>query len=346
MSIVAIDTLENPHHLDHLIPLCHFFNAKLLIRDIENKIITKKFYPQILIEDIISLDHVKDQIGHKYNYLIHSFFWPKQLFRTYFHNHKIKSIYSPHGNSDKHSKANWMTKFAKQEFCLIYGNNMMDFLIEEKVFLKKYAFIGNLRYRYYQENQNFFYKNYTKSLKSNLSPNKKTILYAPTKKDESMLSSFDEKNIVFFRTLADEFNLIIKLHPHFIQNYPTIVYPFFEKISKYALVIEDNPLIYPLLDICDALITDYSSVGYDFLAFDRPLFFLQTDKKDSRSTQLHHCGIVLDQKDLVAIKLLKEGLKNDLYSKKRNDLYKYTFHSKCSFKKLPSLSKGGKTKIE
>ncbi len=347
MSIVAIDTPNNPQHLDHLIPLCDFFNAKLLISDIENKKMVERFYPQVITEDIFSLDQIKNEIGREYQYLIHSFFWPKELFKAYFSGYDIKSVFTPHGNSDKHAKAHWMTRFKNQDFCLVYGQHMLDFLKEEGVVLDKYVYIGNLRYHYFKKYQNHFYENYSKSLIKQLDPNKKTILYAPTKKDDGNFSSFDIKNISFFEALFKEFNLIVKLHPHYIENYPEEALPFLGKISNKALVVENCPLVCPLLDICDALITDYSSIGYDFLAFDKPLFFIQTDKKDCRSTYLHNCGLILDQKNLKAIDSINDALSHDPFSEKRKIIYKYAFHSKPNLLKLISpSSNGGKTKTD
>jgi len=347
MSIIAIDTPNNIQHLDHLIPLCDFFNARLLVSDIENKKIVEELYPQIVTEEIFSLDQIKHEIGSKYQYLIHSFFWPKELFKAYFSGYNIKSVFTPHGNSDKHAKANWMTRFKNQDFCLIYGQHMLDFLKEEGVTLDKYAYIGNLRYLYFRKYKKHFYENYSKSLIKQLDPSRKTILYAPTKKDEGNFLSFDVKNISFFEALIKEFNLIVKLHPHYIENFPEEALPFLGKISNEALVVDNSPLVYPLLDICDALITDYSSIGYDFLNFDKPLFFIQTDKKDRRSTYLHNCGLVLDQKNSKAIDSIKGNLINDPFSEKRKNLYKYTFHSNPNLLKLLSPpSEGGKTKTD
>jgi len=347
MRIVAIDTPDNPQHLDHLIPLCDLLNAKLLIRDIENKKIVEQFYPIIATEYIFSLDQIRHEIGIQYDYLIHSFFWPEELFKEYFADHKIKSIFTPHGNSDKHAKANWMTRFEKQDFCLIYGQHMMDFLKEERVSLNQYAYIGNLRFNYYQKHKNYFYENYSKKIINKLDKNKKTVLYAPTKKDEGNFLSFNIANIAFFEALAEEFNLIIKLHPHYIENFPEEALPFLGRISSKALTIENSPLVYPLLDICDAMITDYSSIGYDFLTFDRPLFFIQTERKDNRSTYLHSCGLVLDQNSLKIVDSIKQVFNNDPFSQKRKELYKYTFHSNPNLLKLLSpSSRGGSTKTD
>ncbi len=37
---------------------------------------------------------------------------------------------------------------------------------------------------------------------------------------------------------------------------------------------------YPLLSLCDALLTDYSSIYFDFLLLDRPMIFYPYDFED------------------------------------------------------------------
>ncbi len=41
---------------------------------------------------------------------------------------------------------------------------------------------------------------------------------------------------------------------------------------KNVVLIEDFPLVYPLLAATDIYLGDVSSIGYDFLMFNRPMF--------------------------------------------------------------------------
>ncbi|MGN0383982.1 MAG: CDP-glycerol glycerophosphotransferase family protein [Eubacterium sp.] len=69
--------------------------------------------------------------------------------------------------------------------------------------------------------------------------------------------------------------LIIKLHP--LQE--GSVYNEFSniKIIKHNELAAENQSIYDLLRVSDALITDYSSVYFDYLLLDRPIAFVTED---------------------------------------------------------------------
>src|SRR6185436_7753423 len=83
---------------------------------------------------------------------------------------------------------------------------------------------------------------------------------------------------------------IIKLHPLLEQKNPEKFYP----IIKYAdrkniVVVHDFPAVFPILSRVDLFLGDFSSVGYDFLAFERPMGFVMGDKK----SLLHTCGAAI-----------------------------------------------------
>lgn len=101
----------------------------------------------------------------------------------------------------------------------------------------------------------------------------KTIcLYAPTHR--STLSDPFESVIDLFKLseFARENNILIvlKLHPFMHGKY---------RISNYAHLLEYDPHgdIYPLMAISDILITDYSSIYFDYLLLDRPILFFAYD---------------------------------------------------------------------
>lgn len=122
-----------------------------------------------------------------------------------------------------------------------------------------------------------------------LSQYSKTMIWLPTFKREksksccfldnfSMRISFDE-----FVTLNKFLNknnmlLIIKLHP-MVTNSDLSQYKGFSNIfflSSQDLLDYDVQL-YSIIGKCDALISDFSSVVYDFMALDRPIGYVLTD---------------------------------------------------------------------
>ena len=67
--------------------------------------------------------------------------------------------------------------------------------------------------------------------------------------------------------------------------------------TKWVLI--EFPYIYPLLEFCDIYLGDCSSVGYDFLHLNRPMYFLNPHNRDSNhnSCFLHQYGVVIPKRD-------------------------------------------------
>ena len=88
------------------------------------------------------------------------------------------------------------------------------------------------------------------------------------------------------------------MHPNLTTFFPDEI----EKIKKVyrahpqIFFLDDFPLIYPLLKQVDIYLGDYSSMGYDFLYFNRPLFFLS-----HKPTLLQRCGLSLKENDFSAL---------------------------------------------
>ena len=104
---------------------------------------------------------------------------------------------------------------------------------------------------------------------------KKTILYAPTFRDTNR---FDRKTPIEWERLNDllkknDTTFLIKLHRH---DYSMAMK---EKCS-HIRVLDNESDMYPLFSKVDLLITDYSSIFFDFLLTDKPVLFYPYDKDD------------------------------------------------------------------
>lgn len=101
----------------------------------------------------------------------------------------------------------------------------------------------------------------------------KVILYAPTFRD-NLRSPFEDDGMDVAKWLdvacQDNLLIVMKLHPHMLGRTPTFQ-------NNLVLQIEPNSDIYPLLSYVDLLITDYSSIYFDFLILDRPIVFFAYD---------------------------------------------------------------------
>lgn len=165
--------------------------------------------------------------------------------------------------------------------------------------------------------------------------NKKTILYAPTyrSKHKNIFDSIAFNKIDSF-CQKNNYTFFIKLHPRnkadLNINYKTIV------------ILKSNQNIYGKLHLFDLLITDYSSLYFDFLLLDKPILFFPFDKEQylkERKIMYDYDYItpgikVYNEDDLLkAIKNSFSSSADNFYSKERKrvrDLfYEYQDGNSC-----------------
>jgi len=106
--------------------------------------------------------------------------------------------------------------------------------------------------------------------------NKKVILFAPTFRGNGQGSAYFPFEILdlrkLYENLKDEYVFIFKIHP-FVKNEFTIPYDmseFFYDLSEFREVND-------LLLVTDILITDYSSVAFEFGILNKPMLFFGFD---------------------------------------------------------------------
>ena len=281
MRHVAILTGPDTH-LDHLGVLSSVLKIPLVVTDEKNLQIAQQMYPDLDVRlhglDELSLDH----LASNYDVIFETgkFFaaelkpFIELLFRK-----KMHFVFCPHGNSDKgHSLKNHV----EQDISLVYGDHICDLLKEtgaaEKI--RRTIRTGNYRYPYYLKHQPFFDIGAGKSVQP-FQENKPIILYAPTWNDKENPTSFFLETDRIIEELSSSYNLLIKLHPFLIEDHPAHTYRMMARYENHpaALFLTDFPPIYPLLSRCALYLGDYSSIGYDFLAFDRPLLLHRLAKK-------------------------------------------------------------------
>lgn len=115
--------------------------------------------------------------------------------------------------------------------------------------------------------------------------NRNVVIYAPTWRE-----AFEEKNGKALSNICPDFKYINNLMERtgsilYISTHPRepleIDYNKYEHISK----LETGGDIYPFLRYCDVLITDYSSIFYDFLFADQPICFYAPDLAEYQATR-------------------------------------------------------------
>ena len=142
------------------------------------------------------------------------------------------------------------------------------------------------------------------------------------------VNNFNEMDFYEFLK-ANNYLLLLKLHPQEEGLYKT-------RLSKYKdhiyflnkeKLIKENMDLYEILPHTDMLITDYSSVYFDYLLLNKPIVFINTDLEKYRETR----GLLLEPYDQWTpglkvrefeelIKVIKNSFSEDTFIKQRKEL--------------------------
>lgn len=101
--------------------------------------------------------------------------------------------------------------------------------------------------------------------------NKKVILYAPTYRDDQLSSANIELNIdQMYKKLKDNYILFLRLHP-------AIKMELSHEYPDFVVDVSNYDHLNHLLVVSDILITDYSSIPFEFALLNKPMIFFAYD---------------------------------------------------------------------
>lgn len=108
--------------------------------------------------------------------------------------------------------------------------------------------------------------------------NKKIILYAPTFRGKShyqdeFVSPFNMKQME--KALADNYVLLIQLHPYMRSEFHIP-----EELKDFTMITTGEYTIQELFVLSDILITDYSTVFFDYSILNKPMIFFPYDLQE------------------------------------------------------------------
>ncbi|WP_141603614.1 CDP-glycerol glycerophosphotransferase family protein [Terrilactibacillus laevilacticus] len=131
----------------------------------------------------------------------------------------------------------------------------------------------------------FFDKNYQDQIKAEIYEEhpylrgKKIITFAPTFRGNGQQSAHFPIDVLnlhdLYNELKDEYVFIFKIHP-FVKNDFTIPYEYSDFFYNFSDYREINDLLF----VTDILITDYSSVCFEFALLNKPMLFFAFDILD------------------------------------------------------------------
>ncbi|MCX6989916.1 MAG: CDP-glycerol glycerophosphotransferase family protein [Chlamydiae bacterium] len=329
-------------YLDHVGVLSQILQIPLIVTEEETYLSAKEFYPGLDV-------HYREMADLSLHFLAENFdvifqsgkFWNIELkaLIELLYRKTLRFVFCPHGNSDKGFS---LTNHTPQDLSLVYGEHMLSLLKNTGALdlISQTCATGNYRLPFYTKHKEFYDGLAKKRLGNKLNATRKTILYAPTWQDGENPSSFFSSCEKIIGALEGDYNLIIKLHPFLEQFHPAETFAVLSQFEdrQGTIFLTKFPAIYPILSLSDIYIGDFSSIGYDFLAFDKPLFFLgDVSKKTTPGYFLHECGIQIPQEenlDLKAFLLTTLSECENAYRAKRKEIYEYAFGKKKNFEVL------------
>ncbi|TQN31094.1 CDP-glycerol:poly(glycerophosphate) glycerophosphotransferase [Haloactinospora alba] len=116
-----------------------------------------------------------------------------------------------------------------------------------------------------------------------LPPDKKVVLYAPTWRDDKYYTRGKHKLDLhldlyrMYEKLGEDHVLLVRRHPRVVDSVPTVGTNFVYDVSLYPEIME-------LFLVTDVLVTDYSSMMFDFANTGRPMLFFTYDIESYRDS--------------------------------------------------------------
>ncbi len=300
---------DSRHYIDHLAPFCSLAGWPLIICEGAIGDLARRYYPDLEIIESNQWDLKLPPALIACD--------PRSLIESAFPGALLKELYwLPHGNSDKGWK-NPIFEPLRKETALVYGQKMIDFMHQKSVSPHTIR-VGNFRLHYWIKHRSFYEAVLQKEIP--LPKGRKTYLYAPTWNDREGNGSFWEMFSLLTVHLPADCNLIVKIHPNTQAKFAPEIERLIGQYSKRTNIffLLEFPPIYPLLSICDAYIGDMSSIGYDFLYWKRPMYFL---KSADRSQFLYRCGMEITPEQTKTIFEPAKENREEI----QKEIYAYTF---------------------
>ncbi len=329
------------NHLDHLSPLAYILDIPIVVDEKLLEETVEKYYPNV---KRLYIDHhakILEHLAGNYNTLFVSCANYRAELAPLFevlYRKKMNFWYCPHGNSDKA-----VDSFKRQTFAFTYGDQMEDRLRDAGILdiFKGFVRTGNYRLSFYRKYESFYDDLVEKEIFSQFAKKQPTILYAPTWQDLEKSTSFFDVGLTVAEQLPPDYNLIIKIHPWIVHYKAGYVQHLEEKYrdTPNVVVLPLYPLVLPILKRTDIYLGDFSSIGYDFLYYNRPMFFFEGSERQKVrdfATDLHSCGTLIPENAYGSLySFIEKHLKEqESLKEKRKDVFNYAFGEERSFEAI------------
>lgn len=266
----------------------NYGNFKIVVyakKDVHPKIKELQKNYSLKIHHIIEKEYKATKILEKAKYIItDSGMRPKyvkrpgQIVIDTWHGTPLK-VMGYHNKPEEHRLANIQQVFFACDYLLYPNNFMKETMLESYMMDKLYP--GNILLEGYPRNSIFFEEEKGKELKEKLGfNNKELFVYMPTfkgilvkRKDDKQKNQIEEYLNQIDKKLKDNQILLVKLH---VFNQEKLDFSKFKHIKPFPTGYE----IYDILNMSDCLITDYSSVMFDFANSKKKIILFNYDEEE------------------------------------------------------------------
>ena len=263
-------------------------NFKIVVyakKDVHLKIQELKKNYSLKIHSIVEKEYKATKILEKAKYIItDSGMRPKyvkrpgQVFLNTWHGTPLK-VMGYHNKPEEHRLANIQQVFFACDYLLYPNNYMKEKMLESYMMDKLYP--GKILLEGYPRNSIFFEEEKGKELKEKLGFEGKEIFgYMPTfkgvlvnRKDKNQKNEIEEYLTEIDANLKDNQILLVKLH---VYNQEKLDFSKFKHVKPFPNGYE----IYDVLNMTDCLITDYSSVMFDYANTKRKIVLFNYDEEE------------------------------------------------------------------
>lgn len=318
MRFAALNTGPDFHLLDHIAPLSWLLDMPLFVTEEKNLELARSYYPMVKVELVEDIERSLSFFAEQFDALFECKYFEPHLKRLFndLYGKDMRLVHCAHGQSDKGYAHPTLRHYGNQDSALVYGD-LLRTMLHEMGIVCNTVVSGNYRLLFYLEHKAFYDELAEKEV--TLPKEMPILLYAPTWKDSDGATTFFTHARQLFKQLPENWGLVIKLHPLLEQRNPADFYRVEAMASRYPnvrLVLEFPP-VYPLLAKTSRFLGDYSSVGYDFLYFRRPMFFLL--QEGLPKGRLHSTGTILSSWEPLF------SLQPPDYTEKQQSLYELAF---------------------
>ncbi len=165
--------------------------------------------------------------------------------------------------------------------------------------------------------------------------NKKILVWAPTYRGDSLQKSHNEITMELekmYNELKDDYVLLIKLHPHLVKGFNAHTFAP-EYMKDFAIKPHPSYPIENILCAADVIISDYSSLIFEYSILERPMIFFAYDLEEYENSRAFY----YDYKDFVPGPIVKdtEGIIREIrnaekhFDKDRIRKFRNGFMSAC-----------------